>query len=512
MEKEKILPKVSFKETDFIQTRSQSEYISLNFDIPIKIQSLSLIIDVYNIYNHSHPEGHLGWWKFPINKPINEVKIKIKITKKSFFVECDHFSVTDFWINKYMNNKGFLINAFIKSDLTNEVFDLDRLPFFTKKSDLIEFRSKTTTNFDKPYKLFTRNFSKRKIILICHDLFIRDAVGNFCLDLYYLLKKNGMTVEIYAKNFDLSLNNLVKRIEVISKDKFNPRDKLVYFFSTYDSFLEEIIGLSIKKKILYFHGITNPNILQVFDTELSKVCNKGIDQMRLLTHFDTILTNSKYNAKFLFDRVKSKKNSLKDIKIIPPIIDYSSQILNKNKSNNQTIFLSVGRIVSNKKIEDILSFFHEYLKIDRSAVLYLVGTPSSKAYLDFLKWKQSKLNLSSRHIIWSGSISKIELLNLYKKASLLISMSEDEGFCLPIYEAMKFSLPVCMYATPAIKEVYEGAGILFSTKNFLNLVNKISLILKDKNLKENIINKQLIIANKLLKKMGGDALVKLICL
>ena len=54
--------------------------------------------------------------------------------------------------------------------------------------------------------------------IVCHDVFIRDAVGNFCLETFRLLKQNSFNAEIYAVNFDLHLNDYVKQISSLAND------------------------------------------------------------------------------------------------------------------------------------------------------------------------------------------------------------------------------------------------------------------------------------------------------
>jgi glycosyltransferase involved in cell wall biosynthesis len=63
-------------------------------------------------------------------------------------------------------------------------------------------------------------------------------------------------------------------------------------------------------------------------------------------------------------------------------------------------------------------------------------------------------------------VSDAKLQTIYSSASVYVSMSEHEGFCLPVLEAMAAGLPVISYAQPAVQEVLGGNGITFFEKDF----------------------------------------------
>jgi glycosyltransferase involved in cell wall biosynthesis len=45
-----------------------------------------------------------------------------------------------------------------------------------------------------------------------------------------------------------------------------------------------------------------------------------------------------------------------------------------------------------------------------------------------------------------------------------VSLSEHEGFCVPLLEAMAFGLPVVAYDAGAVAETLDGAGVLLAHK------------------------------------------------
>ena len=77
----------------------------------------------------------------------------------------------------------------------------------------------------------------------------------------------------------------------------------------------------------------------------------------------------------------------------------------------------------------------------------------------------SRFYLSSDDIVFTGHIRFDELLAVYQLGDLYLSMSEHEGFCLPLIESCYFRVPIIAYDAGAISETLRGAGILVKEKN-----------------------------------------------
>ena len=352
--------------------------------------------------------------------------------------------------------------------------------------------------------------------IVCHDVFIRDAVGNFCLETFRLLKQNGFNAEIYAVNFDLHLNDYVKQISSLAND-VSENDYLLYFASTYFENIDDVLSLPFKKKLAYYHGITPPNLIQVFFPEMANKLSIALEQGAALAHFDKIAANSSASAAELlstFDKDTDWK--LEDIVPIAPKL-LPTESIDKNfqkqmhvEEPQATRFLFVGRIYSNKKIEDLLRFFSEYLKLEPTAELHLIGFQSGDAYQNYLTWVQdSELEIPKEQIVWKQNLTEEELAECYHTASAFINMSEHEGFCLPIFEAMQHHLPVFSYFLDAIFEIYDDSVVFFYEKNFEILAGQIYEYLSDENKIAQLVARQKITVSQLSVKMNGDAMLGL---
>jgi glycosyltransferase involved in cell wall biosynthesis len=67
--------------------------------------------------------------------------------------------------------------------------------------------------------------------------------------------------------------------------------------------------------------------------------------------------------------------------------------------------------------------------------------------------------------LFVGAVPDRELAAYYRAASAYVSLSEHEGFCAPLIEAMAMDVPVLAYAAGAVPETLGGAGVLFSPKD-----------------------------------------------
>jgi glycosyltransferase involved in cell wall biosynthesis len=67
--------------------------------------------------------------------------------------------------------------------------------------------------------------------------------------------------------------------------------------------------------------------------------------------------------------------------------------------------------------------------------------------------------------VFTGPIADEELAVYYRHAAVYISMSEHEGFCVPLLEAMAADVPVLAYAAAAVPDTLGGAGVQFAPKD-----------------------------------------------
>lgn len=152
-------------------------------------------------------------------------------------------------------------------------------------------------------------------------------------------------------------------------------------------------------------------------------------------------------------------------------------------------FLFVGRVAPNKKIEDIIKLFCAYNRgVNACSRLFIAGIVLN-TYCSALLALVHKMGLAER-VHFLDKVSDSRLKSLYRTAHYYVSMSEHEGFCVPLLEAFYFGVPVLAFDAGAVAETMGGAGVLFDEKDYPLLAELIERLEHDALLKERIVNAQ----------------------
>src|SRR5690606_3919553 len=144
-----------------------------------------------------------------------------------------------------------------------------------------------------------------------------------------------------------------------------------------------------------------------------------------------------------------------------------------------TNLLFVGRIAPNKKQDDIIKIFYYYKKfINPESRLILVGSyiGMERYYSELIKLVN---DLDLQDVFFTGHIPFESILAYYQISHLFLCMSEHEGFCVPIVEAMLFDLPIIAYRSSAVPATLGNAGFVVSEKNYKAIAELIHIVLND---------------------------------
>lgn len=505
---------------------------AFSFNLPADsiVSNVFLVLDMYDLDSPVHPEGHVGWWRYEIARlPRNPAGRLVLDKSGEVRPHFEGIEATGEWRNPAKAPaKRIQLAVVLRSEITNAILSMDRVPVMRSDADLEEFRSSFDRNYQSPRYAppYYVQPVDRQVHIVATNIFQRDAIGNLCLSLYRMLRQHQVDVRLFGDNFDLAMNDVIDRRESLLS-RLKTDDIIIYFFSIHDSSLADVAEMECACKVAYFHGVTPPKLLQVFDPELSARCAKALEQLPLLASFDRVTANSRASAETLRKAVAEPG----DIRVIPPKLFSASEarswssIRTAATSALQAVgpaaperfarptFIHVGRVVSHKRIEDVLHLLAAYRKLDAQARVMIVGLSDSVAYRDYLRWVQiEQLKLPEDAVDWRGSVSDSELDDLYNEAAVYLSMSEHEGFCLPLLEAMMHKVLVFAYDQPAVRETVGMAGVVFSDKSFENLARQIHLLLSSPETREAIIEAQCRRAAELVEAMDGRGFLDLLAI
>jgi glycosyltransferase involved in cell wall biosynthesis len=316
----------------------------------------------------------------------------------------------------------------------------------------------------------------------------RDAVSNDAITIQSILRKQGFKSEIYAKYIH---PNVAKYAKNIREYRENHQNILFYHFSLAGDDITEFVKSTPAKKALIYHNITPPLFFQDFDINLMKHCRNGLNELKSLPQsFFMGIGDSEYN------RLNLEAVGFNKTDVLPIFIDWNKFPRNCGKSKQKSgtskefIVLFVGRLSPNKKIEDIIKIFYYFNKsINSESKLVLCGDNQIPRYSMFLKNLVNSLKLQDS-VIFTGSVTDEQIHNYYGLADIFLCMSEHEGFCVPLLEAMYYDLPIIAYNSTAIPYTLNNSGILVNKKDYQAIAELICIIIEDNQLKERILTKQ----------------------
>lgn len=329
-----------------------------------------------------------------------------------------------------------------------------------------------------------------KIVQLLPTLSFGDAIGNDTVALKKAISDMGYISEIYAENVDKRLpSDTAKnfsRLKELRKD-----DVLIYHKSTGTDLTFKIQDFHCRK-IMIYHNVTPPEFFRPYSTaaaSLTEYGYKGVEHLR--DKVDYCLADSVYNKSELL-----RMGYACPIDVLPILIrfeDYKQSpakgIMSKYGDGKRNLIF-VGRIAPNKKQENVIRAFYQYKRLDPDSRLILVGSYTGmENYYERLVKYAGALGLKD-DVIFTGHIKFNEILAYYRLADAFVCMSEHEGFCVPLAEAMFFDVPIIAYDTSAVGDTLGGSGILLDSNDPLLAAGVIRRVLTDEPLKKYIIEGQ----------------------
>jgi len=212
-----------------------------------------------------------------------------------------------------------------------------------------------------------------------------------------------------------------------------------------------------------------------------------------LERSNMIITGSNYSKEEILERTEFKKEQ---VKVIYHGIDHNLfKIYQEPKVDFELprkYILSVGSIEPRKNLIGLLKAYallEDKLKAEYKLVLVGFKGWENREIMKIIKENE-------KSIFYLGFITDEELAKVYNLASLFVFPSFYEGFGLPPLEAMACGTPVISSNSSSLPEVGGDAVVYCDPNNSSDIKEKISIVLNDKNLQKEMIDKGLQQAKK----------------
>ncbi len=275
-----------------------------------------------------------------------------------------------------------------------------------------------------------------------------------------------------------------------SREDFRP-DGIVLLHLSMGSDVNDWFPTLPGRKAILYHNITPPEYFRGVQEQTAHLLARGRQQAKALAGTaEVVMADSRFNA----EEIAAMGHA--NPQVLPLMLDFSllrgkpDRGIQRRYRDGMANLLFVGRCAPNKRIEDLLNafyYFQNYVQ-PASRLIHVGSTAGMEQYHALLLTRVRELQLKNVEI--AGAATQSELLAYYSVARAFLCLSDHEGFCIPLLEAMTHDVPVVAYAAGAVPETLDGAGVLLRDKRFDLIAETLGRVTEDDALRKAILRGQ----------------------
>jgi L-malate glycosyltransferase len=317
-----------------------------------------------------------------------------------------------------------------------------------------------------------------------------DAIGDSARRVRGMLRAAGHSSDLFALTMDDELRGDVRAFS----DPEARRGNVTIFHFALPSPMTQAFASLGGKRILQYHNITPAAFFAPYDAGMFRLAALGRDELRSLAgHVDLALGDSDFNRREL-EAMGFPSTGVMPIAVDTERITAAPRrpALEKILGDGLINILFVGRIVPNKRIEDHIRLAEVYKRYVDSYYRFIFvgrydGLPRYYAQVQALI---TELQMLPDRFWFTGPVPDEDLAAFYRWADVYVSLSEHEGFCVPLVEAMAADVPILAYAAGAVPETLGGAGMLFEPKDLELAAEMLGTLVYDRPVRDRVLEGQ----------------------
>ena len=315
----------------------------------------------------------------------------------------------------------------------------------------------------------------------------RDAVGDSARAVRDLLRAKGHTSDLYALTID---DDLIGDVRPFNDPEARRGDVTILHFAIPSPMSEALAALS-RGRVLQYHNVTPAHFFAPYDPEIFRVASRGrIELASLVGRIDLALGDSEFNRQEL-DELGFDRTGVMPILVDTDRVTRAVRLpaLEAALGDDLTNILFVGRVAPNKRIEDHIRLAELYKRyVDREYRFIFVGrTDAVPRYFATIRALMLKYKMPADRFLFVGQVPDDELAVYYRVSYAYVSLSEHEGFCVPLVEAMATGVPILAYGAGAIPETLGGSGICFTPKDLEYAAELLGMLVYDGTFRAQVI-------------------------
>lgn len=290
-----------------------------------------------------------------------------------------------------------------------------------------------------------------------------DAVSAQALAYRAAFERWGLAGHVFADAIDPRA-----RREFTPLREFRPAadDLVLIHYSAFAPHLRPVLDLP-QRKLVAYHNVTPARYFWNHHPGVAVACALGRDELPLYAPAARVCTApSEYNVRELRDAGAA------DARVVPILLD-PSRLEPRGRApaggaGGPTV-LCVSRLAPNKRHDLAIRAFALYRDAHApDARLVCVGEPLTPRYRELLEEIATDAGVAGA-VELTGALPQADLNAAYASADVLLSLSEHEGFSVPLLEAFNFDVPVVARPVGGMREV-GGDAVLWAEDDDLAVV------------------------------------------
>lgn len=288
----------------------------------------------------------------------------------------------------------------------------------------------------------------------------RDAITNHALAAQRVIRDAGFASEIFVDDAHIG-PEMAERVRAhYSWDSLaQPSDLAILHYSIDSPAFDYALDRAAKTAV-HYHNVTPAELLWRDLPALAAQCRDGRSRLANLTgRVVRSAADSVFNAR---EMQAIGLPAADVVGILRPKLDRPAS--DRTTGHRRPRILFVGRGVPNKCQHELIMAIGAMADAGVDAELRLVGSwGGSRAYFERCKRTARILGVTDLVVILD-SLSDADLAREYRDADVFLCLSDHEGYCVPLLEAMAADLPIVAYAAGAVPETLGRAGLLLDAK------------------------------------------------
>jgi L-malate glycosyltransferase len=317
------------------------------------------------------------------------------------------------------------------------------------------------------------------------SLHVADASGAHTLHARDALRAAGYASELFVEHADPELRHHAHDIAQLDGFVVRGRTALVYQLAV-GSALVEVLLRRREPLIVNYHNLTPASFFWQWAPDWLGAVESGRQQLHLLA--PRVLHAIAVSA---FNERDLGAAGYRSTSVVPPFVDVGAFAPGAGGARPGTKegarWLFVGKLLPHKAAHDVVKALAAYRRgFDPSATLTLVGGHPVPAYAAAVRDLAAALDMGDA-VELAGSVSQAELAARYAAADVFVCLSDHEGFCFPLLEAMHHGVPVVAFDAGAVADTAGTAAVILADKAPAVVATAVRRVVADAGLRATVV-------------------------